>query len=78
MNKKTIPARPRDILIIKIVDWSDDNDESAIDVEVYVNGQFVFEKSRVFPIKKGKHSGDSYRIALQKSRDYVTRDLIGV
>lgn len=70
MKKKTTPLRNRDILVIKIVDWSDDRpqDEPAIDVEVYLNGEFDSEQSKVFSIEG---EVDKFR-ALELARSYAT------
>ena len=68
-ENKYIEARKRDMLIIRIVDWSDDKptDEPAIDVEVYADGEFQFDDSKVFSI-----SGDITKArAVSLARAYV-------
>ncbi len=69
-QKKTTPLRDRDILVIKIVDWSDDpkDCEPAIDVEVYLNGEFDIDKSKIFSINEKL---DKFR-ALELARSFAT------
>jgi hypothetical protein len=43
-----IPNRKKDIIVIKIVDWWNDKDEPAIDLEVYEHGVFDPKKSTIY------------------------------
>lgn len=76
-NMKNTPLRNRDMMVIKIVDFTDDpsDGEPAYDVEVYINGKFVFEKSDVFPIIKGFHKGDKKELALLKAKYFAMNAL---
>lgn len=68
-RQRNTPLRHRDLLVIKIVDWSDDPDdcEPAIDVEVYINGEFDSEESKIFQIPSGENKDK----ALEKARKFA-------
>ena len=66
-------SKRKEILVIKIVDFRDDKDEPAFDVELYENGKIVMscfgEKS------DGIFSTEKYsdKIALKLAREYAHR-----
>ena len=49
----SVECRPRD-LVIRITDWSDDKDEPAYDVEVYIGGVYDWGESESFTLRKYK------------------------
>ena len=57
---KSVEARKRD-LIIRITDWTDDEDEPAFDVEVYVGGVYDWNLSHVFATKSCGRTKDRAR-----------------
>jgi hypothetical protein len=48
---KAIEARKRD-LVIRITDWTDDKEEPAYDVEVYIGGVYDWNESEIFSLHK--------------------------
>lgn len=66
----TTPLRPRDMLVIKLVNWTDDGADNcqAYDVEVYINGKFDNARSDVFEFGKsaGVTKKDALKLALEK------------
>lgn len=44
---ESIKCRKRD-LVVRIADWSNDKDEPAFDVEVYIGGVYDFNESKTF------------------------------
>lgn len=70
----TIPARKRDLLIVKIVDWSDDKPDNcrAFDVEVYVNGVFDPDRSIVYEYGRGEMTKkQALACAIEKAKNEV-------
>lgn len=49
-------AKRKEMLVIKIVDFTKDKDEPAYDVEVYVNEKFANSHDGVFSTTNGKES----------------------
>jgi len=76
MLKKIIPIRKRDLLIIKIADWSKDKDEPAIDLEVYKNGKFDSKLSAVYGIgNEYGYQSPTKRLALTAATNKAERIL---
>ncbi len=72
-NEKKTPLRDRDILTLKIVDWSDDEkeDEPAIDVEIYTEGIFDAEQSKVFSIRGNITKSRACELARSYAAEFV-------
>ena len=62
---KNTPLRRRDLVTIKLVDWSKDKDEPAYDVEIYKKGVFNSKLSKIFSTKEDKD------IAYSKAKRYI-------
>lgn len=58
----SVPERSRD-LVLRITNWTDDEDEPAYDVECYIAGVYDFNESKTFRLNRGygKISKDSAR-----------------
>lgn len=50
---KNVETRKRD-LVIRLTDWTDDEDEPAYDVEMYIGGVYDFTLSKTFTCNGGR------------------------
>ena len=73
----TTPLRPRDLLVVKIVDWSDDGADNcqAYDVEVYIVGKFDNARSDVYEFGKaaGRTKKEALKMAIDRANAEVAR-----
>ncbi len=77
---KDLKLRDRDILTIRITDWSDDNlqDEPAIDVEIYINGEYQFDESKVFSINPKNNKFQALEQARKFAISFVKSEKLSV
>ena len=77
MRQTNTPLRKKDLAVVKIVDWSKDKDEPAIDVEVYINGLFDIEQSKVFSISGNVDKYRALELARHFAADFILMGKIG-
>lgn len=65
MKNYKLDLRGKDILTIRIVDWSKDKWEPAYDVEAYKNKRFLSRVSKIFSTQKNKER------ALREAQGYA-------
>ena len=63
-----VSTRDRD-LVVRIADWTDDPDEAAYDVEMYVGGVYVYAEGEVFSVDEdGKDDAKTRAIAFAQKQ----------
>jgi hypothetical protein len=50
---QSVETRDR-VLVIRIADWTDDKNEPAYDVEVYIGGVYDWNESKTFTLREYK------------------------
>lgn len=64
---KSVETRKRDV-VIRLTDWTHDEDEPAYDVEVYEHGVYDWNESKVFSTKGGKPKAREAAIAFASAQ----------
>lgn len=69
----SVEARKRD-LVIRVSDWTQDKDEPAYDVEVYIRGIYDWNESETFTTKSsGRSRAEAKRLAIAFAQAQVAK-----
>jgi hypothetical protein len=63
-------GKRKELITVKLVDFTKDKDEPAYDIELFVNGKFIFDKSAIFSTET-----EDKKIAYNKAVDFAIEQL---